>query len=95
MRTLIPLALLLAACGADPQPPATPSTPAVPAAPAAEAPDAAAEVWACPMDPEVTGQEGDECNKCGMKLEGMTQAHHTELMKKHSGEHHGGEHHMQ
>lgn len=25
--------------------------------------------YACPMHPEVTGKEGDECPKCGMKLE--------------------------
>jgi hypothetical protein len=25
--------------------------------------------YACPMHPEVTGKEGDECSKCGMKLE--------------------------
>ena len=26
-------------------------------------------VFACPMHPEVTGKEGDDCPKCGMKLE--------------------------
>lgn len=26
-------------------------------------------MYACPMHPEVTGKEGDECPKCGMKLE--------------------------
>jgi hypothetical protein len=26
-------------------------------------------VYACPMHPEVTGKEGDECSKCGMPLE--------------------------
>ena len=26
-------------------------------------------VFACPMHPEVTGKEGDNCPKCGMKLE--------------------------
>jgi hypothetical protein len=25
-------------------------------------------VFACPMHPEVTGKEGDECPTCGMKL---------------------------
>ncbi|WP_035386958.1 heavy metal-binding domain-containing protein [Ferrimonas senticii] len=25
--------------------------------------------YACPMHPQVTGQQGDECPKCGMKLE--------------------------
>jgi hypothetical protein len=29
----------------------------------------AEEAYACPMHPEVTGKEGDECSKCGMKLE--------------------------
>jgi hypothetical protein len=26
-------------------------------------------IYACPMHPEVTGKEGDKCQKCGMKLE--------------------------
>lgn len=26
------------------------------------------DVYACPMHPEVTGKEGEECSKCGMKL---------------------------
>ena len=26
-------------------------------------------IYACPMHPEVVGKEGDECPKCGMKLE--------------------------
>mgnify|MGYP006999887267 CR=1 FL=1 len=26
-------------------------------------------IYACPMHPEVTGKEGDNCSKCGMKLE--------------------------
>ncbi len=26
-------------------------------------------IYACPMHPEVTGKEGDNCPKCGMKLE--------------------------
>lgn len=28
----------------------------------------AAEVYHCPMHPEVTGHKGDSCPKCGMKL---------------------------
>lgn len=28
-----------------------------------------AHVYVCPMDPEVTGKEGDKCSKCGMALE--------------------------
>ena len=25
-------------------------------------------VFACPMDPEIKGKEGDKCSKCGMAL---------------------------
>jgi hypothetical protein len=25
-------------------------------------------VFACPMDPEITGKEGEKCSKCGMAL---------------------------
>ncbi|MBK9721015.1 MAG: hypothetical protein IPO78_05275 [Saprospiraceae bacterium] len=28
-------------------------------------------IYACPMHPEVTGQEGEKCSKCGMALEHM------------------------
>ena len=31
--------------------------------------DGGDHIYACPMHPEVTGKEGDECPKCGMKLE--------------------------
>jgi Heavy metal binding domain len=27
-----------------------------------------APVFACPMEPEITGKEGDKCSKCGMAL---------------------------
>lgn len=40
--------------------------------------------YACPMHPEVTGKEGDECPKCGMKLEhndGVPDATGTYFMK--------------
>lgn len=31
--------------------------------------EATEEIYYCPMHPEVTGKEGDECDKCGgMKL---------------------------
>ncbi|MBC7913605.1 MAG: hypothetical protein H7Y07_05730 [Pyrinomonadaceae bacterium] len=30
--------------------------------------DESAHIYACPMHPEVTGKEGDNCPKCGMKL---------------------------
>ncbi len=33
--------------------------------------DSTATAYACPMHPEVTGKEGDECSKCGMKLEAV------------------------
>ncbi len=36
---------------------------------AATAEHSSDHVFACPMHPEVTGKEGDECPKCGMKLE--------------------------
>jgi len=29
----------------------------------------AAATYACPMHPEVTGEKGDKCSKCGMALE--------------------------
>jgi hypothetical protein len=31
--------------------------------------DSTQAAYACPMHPEVTGKEGEECSKCGMKLE--------------------------
>lgn len=31
----------------------------------------AATMYACPMHPEVTGKQGDDCSKCGMPLEPM------------------------
>lgn len=30
--------------------------------------DSTEQAYACPMHPEVTGKEGEECSKCGMKL---------------------------
>jgi Heavy metal binding domain len=27
-----------------------------------------AQVFACPMDPEIKGKKGDKCSKCGMDL---------------------------
>jgi hypothetical protein len=26
------------------------------------------QLYACPMHPEVTGKQGEECSKCGMEL---------------------------
>jgi Heavy metal binding domain len=51
------------------QPKTTVATPA-PAATAAPAPKTEmAAIYHCPMHPEVTGKEGDKCDKCGgMKL---------------------------
>ncbi len=33
--------------------------------------DSTQMAYACPMHPEVTGKAGDNCSKCGMKLEAM------------------------
>ncbi len=33
-----------------------------------EATEETAEVWACPMHPDVTSDEEGECSKCGMTL---------------------------
>lgn len=42
--------------------------------------DAAADTtqtaYACPMHPEVTGNEGDLCSKCNMKLEEVKEEAH-------------------
>ncbi len=34
-----------------------------------------AAVYACPMHPEVTGNEGDKCSKCGMDLKKAEKDH--------------------
>ncbi|MEZ4930183.1 MAG: heavy metal-binding domain-containing protein [Chitinophagales bacterium] len=31
------------------------------------------ETYACPMHPEVKGQKGDTCSKCGMDLEAVAE----------------------
>lgn len=31
--------------------------------------EVAEAVYSCPMHPEVTGEEGDTCNQCGMAME--------------------------
>lgn len=73
MRTpLIPLflALTLSACSAgssEPSPQATPA-PAQTEQAAPEESEAPAPTHACPMHPEITGAEGDDCSICGMKL---------------------------
>ena len=32
-------------------------------------------VFACPMHPEITGNEGDKCSECGMELEMVAHEH--------------------
>lgn len=41
--------------------------------------DEMAMVYACPMHPEVTDKEGDNCSKCGMKLEQVKDADSTKM----------------
>ena len=41
--------------------------------------DSTQTAYACPMHPEVTGKEGDECSKCGMKLEPVKNADSTQV----------------
>ncbi len=38
--------------------------------------DHSAEMYACPMHPEVKGAEGDKCSKCGMPLQMMDKDDH-------------------
>ncbi|QYJ78689.1 heavy metal-binding domain-containing protein [Shewanella acanthi] len=40
------------------------------------APAQQAQTYICPMHPEVTGQKGDTCPKCGMNLEAQAGEHH-------------------
>jgi len=37
--------------------------------------DGEEHAYACPMHPEITGEEGDDCSKCGMKLEIVAHEH--------------------
>lgn len=84
MRALVLLALIgLAGCpspenparkavDAAAQPSATTAPMVAPAsanpASAPAAPSAAAEVWSCPMDPEVASDHAGKCPKCNMDL---------------------------
>ncbi|USD37760.1 heavy metal-binding domain-containing protein [Ferrimonas sp. SCSIO 43195] len=49
-------------------------------------------VYACPMHPKVQGQQGDECPKCGMKLQAMAQ-HHKGCDKANCPKHQGMQQH--
>ncbi len=40
--------------------------------------DQTAAVYACPMHPEVTGKEGENCSKCGMSLEKTEKEDHSD-----------------
>lgn len=50
-----------------------------------------AHVFACPMHPEITGNEGDKCSECGMDLEMVEHEHAEEHMEGDDHEH-GDEH---
>lgn len=39
--------------------------------------DQTAAVYACPMHPEVTGNKGDKCSKCGMELKKVENEDHS------------------
>jgi hypothetical protein len=41
--------------------------------------DTTAVTYACPMHPEVTGKDGDQCSKCGMKLVAVKSTDTTKL----------------
>ncbi|MDF1548617.1 MAG: heavy metal-binding domain-containing protein [Bacteroidales bacterium] len=41
--------------------------------------DQTAAMYACPMHPEITGSEGDECSKCGMPLEKVEKSQTADL----------------
>ena len=34
-------------------------------------------MYACPMHPEITGQKGDKCSKCGMELTEVKSMNHS------------------
>ncbi|MCC2547446.1 hypothetical protein LJY25_13405 [Hymenobacter sp. BT175] len=64
---LLALTSLLAASGCSSD---TPATETAATAPAEGAAHAGGHIYSCPMHPEVTStKEGDNCPKCGMKLE--------------------------
>jgi hypothetical protein len=60
--SILVLMLVFASCGCKTE--ATTETTAI------ENSDNTAEgqLYACPMHPEVTGKQGEECSKCGMEL---------------------------
>lgn len=51
--------------------------------------DAEHHMYACPMHPEITGDEGDKCSKCGMEMTRMEGDDHME----HDHEDHSGHDH--
>ena len=52
-------------------------------------PQQQAQTYVCPMHPEVTGNKGDTCPKCGMNLEPKA----TEVKKAEGTTHNAHEHH--
>ena len=63
-------AVAVAGCPAadNPARSAIDATPASPAAPGVVVASTAAEVWSCPMHPEVVQDHAGTCLKCGMDL---------------------------
>ena len=48
--------------------PATTQSPAAAVADSSKVEAPVAELYACPMHPEIQGKKGEECSKCGMAL---------------------------
>jgi Heavy metal binding domain len=72
MKNLIILILTIAAfaaCNSDTSKQTeTKAPPPPPVETKAEVKADTAQVYACPMDPEIKGKKGDKCSKCGMDL---------------------------
>ena len=49
-------------------------------------------VFACPMHPEITGNEGDKCSECGMELEMVAHEHEEDEAEGNDEDGHDHEH---